>query len=88
MKRIVLLSIIAAATVSFTSCRKHSLRGEGSTTSETRDLASFTSVEANGSTDIEIFASSENKVIVTGYSNLIPVYETKVKKWQTDAGVR
>lgn len=79
MKRIIVLSLIAAATVSFTSCRKHSLRGEGSTTSETRDLAAFTSVDANGSTDIEIFASSQNKVIVTGYSNLIPVYETKVK---------
>ncbi|MBL7719928.1 MAG: DUF2807 domain-containing protein [Flavipsychrobacter sp.] len=79
MKRIVTFSAIVLSTaVLFGSCRKNSMVGRGSVESETRTLSSFTSIEANGSTDIEIYASNTNKVIVTGYGNLIPIYETEV----------
>lgn len=79
MKNVITLSIIALSTVLFTSCRKNSLRGHGSIESETRNLSSFTSIQADGSTDIEVYPSSTNKVIVTGYGNLIPIYETEVR---------
>ncbi len=78
MKRIIFLSIVLSTMV-FASCSKTRLKGEGSILSETRQLESFTRVEANGSTDVEIIPSSTNSVIVTGYQNLIPAYDTKVQ---------
>jgi hypothetical protein len=79
MKSIITLSAIALSTVLFASCTKESLRGHGSIESETRTLSTFSSIEADGSTDIDVYPSSENKVIVTGYANLIGVYETDVR---------
>lgn len=73
-----LLSIAALFTIAFTSCSKHSIKGEGSTTSETRNVQAFQTVEANGSTNVTVYPSATDYVIVTGYENLIPVYETKV----------
>jgi len=78
MKRIILLSITLSAFV-FSSCSKVRLKGEGSILSETRQLENFTTIEANGSTEIEVIASNSNSVIVTGYQNLVPAYDTKVK---------
>ncbi len=79
MKSIITLSAIALSTVFFGSCTKESLRGRGSIESETRTLNTFSSIQADGSTDIDVYPSNENKVIVTGYGNLIPVYETEVR---------
>ncbi len=79
MKNVITLSIIALSTILFTSCRKNSLRGHGSIESETRQLSTFSSVQADGSTDIDVYPSSTNYVVVTGYGNLIPVYETEVR---------
>lgn len=78
MKRVIFLSIVLS-TIVFTSCSKMRLKGEGSILSETRTLEAFTEIEANGSTDVEVIPSSTNSVVVTGYQNLVPVYETKVK---------
>lgn len=77
MKTIVTLSI-AFCLLAFTSCRKYGLIGEGQVISETRTVPSYTSVNADGDVDVEIYQSNENKVIVTAYQNLIPVYETNV----------
>src|ERR1043165_311764 len=79
MKIIATFSIIILTSLTLISCHKHALRGGGSTGSETRELASFTNVEANGSTDIEIYPSTSNRVVITGYENLIPAYETDVR---------
>jgi hypothetical protein len=78
MKRIIFLSLVLS-TIAFASCSKLRLKGEGSILSETRQLETFTGIEANGSTDVEVVPSSSNSVVITGYQNLIPVYETKVK---------
>lgn len=77
MKSIATLSI-AFCLLAFTSCRKYRLVGEGAIVSETRTLSSFTSVNADGDVDVDVYPSNENKVIVTAYQNLIPVYETDV----------
>lgn len=79
MKRILTLAIIALSTVLLPSCRKSLLTGHGSTESETRTLSGFTSIESGGSTDIEVIPSTTNKVIVTGYGNLLPYFETDVR---------
>ena len=79
MKNVITLSIIALSTIFFTSCRKTTMRGHGSVESETRTLATFNSIQADGSTDIEVYPSDNNRVIVTGYGNLIPIYETDVR---------
>ncbi|HTN47635.1 MAG TPA: head GIN domain-containing protein [Flavipsychrobacter sp.] len=75
-------SIIMAglvATTVFTSCSKNFIKGEGRTLTESRDLAEFNAIEANGSVEVEIVSSNENRVEITGYQNLIPVYETDVR---------
>ena len=79
MKRFVTFTLIALTTLLATSCRKATLRGHGNIESETRDLSTFSAIVASGSTDIEVFPSSENKVIVTGYANLVPIYRTEVR---------
>lgn len=72
---------IAAAMVLtvISSCTKLRLRGDGAIVSETRNVSSFTSIDVDGDVDVEVYQSNENKVILTAYQNLIPVYETKVK---------
>lgn len=77
MKNIALLAALFSI-VAFTSCRKETIRGGGSTTSETRELATFTSVQTDGSHDVVVYPSTTNRVVITGYSNLIPIFETNV----------
>lgn len=77
MKNLIL--ILTTASLALTSCNKKPIRGEGSTRSDTRKLADFNAISANGSSNVDVIASNENKVVVTGYENLIPVYETDVR---------
>lgn len=72
------LSIGTFAIISLASCSKYKIKGEGSVISETRYLSAISSVNLNGSEDLEIIPSSENKIIVTGYQNLVPEFETNV----------
>lgn len=77
MKLLVSVSILMIAAL-FSSCRKGSLKGEGSIVSETRTLASFTEFESSGDFDIEVYPGDENKAVVSGYQNLVPAFETRV----------
>ncbi len=73
-----LLVLAALATITLASCSKTRLKGSGSTVSDTRYVSSFHTLQADGDVDVDVFPSNENKVVVTGYSNLVPVYETNV----------
>ena len=78
MKQLAIL-FVAFLALTTTACRKRAfVTGSGSIVSETRTLANFNNVNADGSTRIEIYPSTTNKVIVTGYQNLVPAYETSV----------
>lgn len=77
MKRLLAFSILLS-TIAFTACSKHSLRGEGSIISDTRSLPDFTTIQADGSIEVEVYPSSTNSVVVTGYQNLVPAFETNV----------
>jgi hypothetical protein len=73
-----IIQIIAAAVI-FTSCEKASIIGSGSTTTESRNVSSFTGVQAEGSTDVEIVKGTQQKVEVSGYKNLVDIYEAYVQ---------
>ncbi len=76
MKRILALAIGASLTLA--SCSKNRIKGEGSIVSETRSIGTITQVNLNGSEELEIVPSKENKIVVSGYQNLVPVYKTNV----------
>jgi Protein of unknown function (DUF2807). len=78
MKNQIILAATLALSIVTSSCGKHRIKGEGSSTSERRELATFGSITANGSTNITVHPSSTDYVVVHGYSNLVPVYETRV----------
>jgi hypothetical protein len=78
MKNQIILAATLALSIIATSCGKHRVKGEGSSTSERRELATFGSITANGSTNITVHPSNSDYVIVHGYNNLVPVYETRV----------
>lgn len=70
--------LIAVCSLSIVSCKKTVIKGHGTTVSETRYLPSFSSIECNGDIHLEIYPSDEDRVVVTGYENLIPEFETNV----------
>lgn len=78
MKHIVFIAAVLSL-IAFSSCRKHTLYGQGDTITETRSLSDFTEVEANGDVDVVVFPSNTNKVIITSYENLVPVFETNIR---------
>jgi hypothetical protein len=62
------------------SCSKDVLHGSGATISDTRTLVPFESVDIVGNRDVEIIPSTESKVEITGYENLVPAYTAKVSQ--------
>lgn len=79
MKKEIVLFAVCISCIAFTSCRKNFIKGEGQTVTETRELAEINAVELNGSEQLEIISGTENKVEITGYHNLVPVYESNVR---------
>lgn len=79
MKQI-LPQVVLAITllVSTTACQKDVLRGEGNIVTETRRLASFTTIDLSGNRQAEIIRSTESKVEITGYQNLVSAYSATI----------
>ncbi len=75
------LSVIAICVLALTvtSCHKRALKGSGPEGSETRYIGDFSKVELNGSTTVRVNKSDDYYVVVSGYNNLLPQFETKVK---------
>ena len=69
----------------FTSCTK-TITGEGPTATQIRQVANFSKVKINGSGDVEIVPSNNQQVIVSGYTNLLDVYESKVVNGELQLG--
>lgn len=78
MKKFTVFMSVCLLALGFASCHKRGIRGEGNIVSETRIVGDFTKIEANGSTDVTVVADDEYFVVVNGYSNLVPIYKTKV----------
>jgi hypothetical protein len=62
----------------FASCSKDTLTGEGAIVTKTRELREFSKVELSGIRSAEIISSDKSMVEITGYENLIPVFESNV----------
>ena len=63
------------------SCTK-SLTGSGAIVTESRQATDFKSIRINGSGEVVIQEGATQKITVSGYENLVPLYRT-----QTDNGV-
>jgi len=95
VKNIMIKSIaVLFAAIFFTACTKDSIRGSGSTLTETRSVAPFTGVQLEGSGDVTVVQGAQQKVEVRGYENLLPIYETYVRngtlvlRFQDDYNIR
>jgi hypothetical protein len=71
-------TIFFLSAIMLSSCTKEVLRGEGTITTETRMFNAFTAVEISGDREAEIIFSSESKVEISGYENLIAAYSSRV----------
>lgn len=78
MKKYLHIFVLAVLPLALLSCKKTVLKGKGEFISETRSLSSFSKISMDGSNDVTIVKDTESKVILSGYSNLIAAYETKV----------
>lgn len=77
MKRgssIVIISVI----LSFFSCTKELISGNGTANTEIRNISNFTAISASGSTNVYISHGAAFKVEVKGCTNLLPYYETRL----------
>lgn len=79
MKKFATVITICLFALGITSCHKKGIWGEGNDVSETRVVSNFAKIEANGSTHVTVVKDSVYFVIVKGYSNLVPMYETRIK---------
>jgi hypothetical protein len=70
--------VFISAMLSLISCYKDRISGNGSTSTETRNISGFTTIAASGSTNVYITQGAAFKVEIKGYSNLLPYYETKL----------
>lgn len=75
MKKICFLLLSASLLLS--ACTK-SIRGSGSTITETRNIAAISSVQLEGSAEVEIIQGNVQAVTVSGYENLVPIFVTQV----------
>lgn len=73
------LPVLLGTIVLLSSCSKETIHGGGSLGTETRQVASFTQVEVSGDSEVSIVFDSTQEVIINGYQNLLPVYETEVR---------
>ena len=67
-----------SAVVFLAACNKESLRGDGAVVSEERTVPSFTQVQLDGDGEVTISYGATQKVSISGYQNLLPVYEAKI----------
>lgn len=69
------------------SCTK-SIVGEGPVQTENRQVATFTKVKINGSAEVEIIQSNTQKLSITGYGNLLAIYESQVNNGELSLGYK
>jgi len=72
------LMLATCVMLSFVSCNKERISGNGNTITETRNLSGFTAITATGSSNVYISKGNSFNVLVKGFSNLLSHYETKL----------
>lgn len=79
--------ILCSAVFFLQSCTK-SVIGEGSVLTEDRQVLLFTKVRVNGSADVEIVQSNNQKLTISGYANLLNIYESVVTNGELTLGYK
>lgn len=74
--------------MSFVSCNKDHIKGDGSVVTETRTVGTFTAIHSSGGSKVYITQGAQFNVQVKGYGNLLPYYETKVVNNQLKVGFK
>ena len=82
------LILFAFIVILFASCKKDRISGSGTIITEQRTVINFTKIHASGSTDVEVRQGVDFKVEVTGYSNLIHYFETKLNNGTLELGYK
>jgi hypothetical protein len=72
------IQLITISIVLLTACNKESIRGTGAVITENRNVPAFTAIEIDGDANATVSYGPQQQVSVTGYQNLLPVYETKL----------
>jgi len=78
MKTIQLILAFAALLL-LASCEKQSITGSGSLSTEQRAVLPFTAVQTSGDIKLNIRYGTTSSIEVKGYSNLVPITETKIQ---------
>lgn len=78
MKKYLLQGALLISILFLGSCRKHFIKGEGPIETEIRSVSDFNEIIADGSIDVTVVKDRDYKVVLTGYGNLIPIFETRV----------
>lgn len=86
--KIALVLMAACAMLSLASCTKERVKGNGSVSTETRNITGFTAISASGSTNVFVTQGPAFNVEVRGYANLLPYYETKLVNNKLQVGYR
>lgn len=69
------------------SCTKR-IEGEGPIRTENRQVGNFTRVRINGSADLEIVQSAIPQLTITGYDNLLAIYESAINNGELVLGYK
>lgn len=78
MKNLIFINLVVIVLLTASACNGDRISGNGIITTEERSVNNFTGVMVEGSTDVTVTKGANFKVQVTGYSNLMPYFETKV----------
>jgi hypothetical protein len=82
MKQIIAIITCIVVVTTSVGCidKRHLLRGEGSILTDERPVSSFREIECDGDLEVRIqyASSSQRRVVVTGYQNLLAAFETNV----------
>jgi len=76
-----ILTVAVSSIFALTGCldKSHTLKGEGNTITDQRVVSSFREIETDGSVNVDCYyvEKGEERVVVTGYQNLVAAFETK-----------
>ena len=71
-------TILGCSLILLSSCNKETIKGGGAVISENRIVPAFAEIQINGDGEATVVYGLTQEVTVTGYENLLPVYETKM----------
>jgi hypothetical protein len=76
MKRLLLISLISI--FALTSCNWRRIHGNGSTKTETRDVAAFDAITCDGGYEVQINCQEKQSLSIETDENLLPLIKTEV----------